>query len=81
LTKQDKNISPIIAPSIYAILEQMKKMGLDEEDIVLMVQRRTKNRVNKTEIRTTMEALKKIEKSFINAQKRVENERRNQTTI
>jgi len=62
--KNEQNISPLVAPAVYSILDQMKKMGLTEDDLITLIQRRVRGKINKTQIRNTLRALKDIEKNF-----------------
>lgn len=64
----DKNISPKIAPSVYAIMNQMKDMGLTQDDLITLIQRRAK--VSRTDVQLTLTALETIELNFKRAQKR-----------
>ena len=59
----DKNISPKVAPSVYSIMEQMKKMGLTEDDLITLIHRRVKN-VSRTDIGITLSAIRVIETNF-----------------
>jgi len=61
---EEKNISPLVAPAVYSILEQMKRMGLTEDDLITLIQRRVKGKITKTQIRHTLRALEEIEKNF-----------------
>ena len=65
----DKNISPKVAPSVYSIMEQMRKMGLTHDDLVTLIQRRVKT-VSRGDIGATLDALKMIESNFKRAQER-----------
>ncbi|MFW9873356.1 MAG: hypothetical protein ACFFG0_09655 [Candidatus Thorarchaeota archaeon] len=65
----DDNINPKIAPSVYSILEQMKKMGLTQDDLITLIQRRVKGnkKLTREQINNTLNALERIEKNFLNA--------------
>lgn len=66
----DKTISPKVAPSVYSIMEQMKRMGLTEDDLVTLIRRRIGDRkITRMQIQQTLKALERIEKNFMKANK------------
>lgn len=70
MTKPDKNISPEVAPSVYSVMEQIKKMGLTEDDVVTLVLRRVgASKITRTQVQITLKALERIEKNFMRANK------------
>lgn len=55
---------PTVIDSFYKMYDHMKKFGLSEDDIVLLIQKRTNPRVNITDIRATLKAIKAFEKQI-----------------
>lgn len=75
MTKPDKNISPKVAPSVYAVMEQMQRNGLTRRNLISIIHDDIgRRRINKTDIERTLDALEKIEERFIRAQKRLPKE-------
>lgn len=71
MTKEDQNISPKVAPSVYSVMEQVKRMGLTEDDVVTLVLRRIgAHKITRTQVQITLKALERIEKNFMRANKR-----------
>ena len=64
---KEKDVKPSVIPSIYSIMDQMKGMGLTEDDLIHLIQRRTGPKVSKANIRATIEAVREIEKNFESA--------------
>jgi len=65
------NFRPLdVAPAVYSIMEQMQKMGLTENDLVYLIQKRVRGNITLTQIRETLRALKAIEKNFETANKK-----------
>lgn len=75
LDKKDKNISPKVAPSVYAVMEQMQRNGLTRRNLISIIHDDIgRRKINKTDIERTLDALEKIEERFIRAQKRLPKE-------
>ena len=65
----EKNISPLIAPAVYSIMDQMEKMGLTRKDLIYLIQKRVRGNITQEQIRETLRALEEIEKNFEKANK------------
>lgn len=48
----------------------MQKMGLSEDDLITLIQRKVKTRISRTQIKQTLSALEVIEKNFLKANKK-----------
>jgi uncharacterized protein Yka (UPF0111/DUF47 family) len=55
---------PKVIDSFYKMYDHLKKLGLSEDDVVLLIQKRTNPRVNLTDIRATINAIKAFEKQI-----------------
>ena len=55
---------PSVITSFYEMYDHLRGQGLTEDDIILLIQKRTKPKVNITEIRSTIEAIKTFEKQI-----------------
>jgi pseudouridine-5'-phosphate glycosidase len=68
----EQNLKPSVvtkvSTAVSTIMNQMLKMGLKERDFILLIQDRTSNKVNRTDIKAVLDAIKLIEKQFLKAQ-------------
>lgn len=58
------SVKPKVIDSFYKMYDHLKKLGLSEEDIVLLIQKRTNPRVKIVDIRATIKAFKAFEKQI-----------------
>ena len=58
----DSNLKPQVPLRVYELYEQLLRAGFTENDIVVLIQERTKPRLTKTEIRQTLLAARKLER-------------------
>lgn len=63
------NLKPSIIDTLYDIELHLRKCGLTEDDIILLIQKRVKNRPSKKLIRDVLEGIKTLEKSLIKQKK------------
>ena len=61
----DENIKPSVIQSFYDITKNLMRYGFTQRDIVLMIQDRTKPKLNKTVITTMLTAIIQFEKDFV----------------
>lgn len=59
----DENVRPDVAPTIYSLFKQFQEKGLEEEDIIYLIQKRNRD-LKIVQIRGTIAALKKLEKQM-----------------
>lgn len=62
--KVDITPKPSVIISIYDLEKSLRRQGLDTDDILILIQRRTRPRIPLKYIKTTLEAAKKLEKSL-----------------
>lgn len=55
---------PQIIDTFNKMYDHMKSFGLSEDDIILLIQKRTKPKVKLTDIRLTIQAIKTFEKQI-----------------
>ena len=55
---------PTVIDSFYKMYDHMKKLGLSEDDVIHLIQKRTNPRVKITDIRATFAAIKAFEKQI-----------------
>lgn len=58
------SVKPKLIDSFNKMFSHLKKLGLHQNDIVLLLQRRTNPRVSIKDIRATIEAIKAFEKQI-----------------
>jgi len=58
------NIKPSVIRSFYEIETELRKYGFKEQDILIMLQDRTKPKMSLTNIRNMYCAIKQFEKDF-----------------
>ena len=69
MAQEEKTIKPSLTVSVqnavYSIMDQMQRMGLNERDLILLIQDRAKGNISKSDIKSILEAISLIEKQFI----------------
>lgn len=61
------SVKPKIIDSFYMMFNHLKKLGLSENDVVYLLQKRTNPRVSIMDIRRTLNAIKAFEKQINDA--------------
>lgn len=67
--ENDINLKPSILNTIYDIEKRLKISGLDEDDILVLIQKRIKGKPSKRLIKQVLNGLKLLEKDLIKNKK------------
>ena len=67
------NLKPSIINTLYDIEKHLKQSGLTEDDIILLIQKRVKNRPSKKIIKEVINGIKLLERSLISQRKLYKN--------
>lgn len=67
------NLKPSEVKNIYEIIEKLQEKGLSYEDIIKLIQRRTHPQMALKNIKTVINAIKRLERDIIYNEKRFKN--------